>query len=339
MPVTTYLEKLYALKGVDGSFDAIAIHPYAADANASVDELESARARRQEGPRRQRRHVGERDRLGRPRPADNPYVKGKAGQAQVLTRALSAYQRAGAKPPPARRVLVLVARQEGRGRDLRVVRPRGAAGQERLGRSPPGRRSSASLAGESGAGRGAAGRRWRWRRRWRSACARRARRRRSRRSFFGVGPQGPLDVLDYRADGPGTRRHAALRDRLGGGPTARPGRARSIGSPPMRWSPSAARQGIQTLPFVYDTPRWVLDLDGTAPARQLRALRAHRASRASPPSAVPRRRGRPLRARGQLLGGAPAAPEVSDQRLADLERAELAQPSFARSRTSAPTGS
>ena len=64
-------------------------------------------------------------------PRDNPYVKGLNGQARVLTRALLGVQAQGAHPQPARRVLVLVARQEGRRDDLRLVRPRRPEDQER----------------------------------------------------------------------------------------------------------------------------------------------------------------------------------------------------------------
>ncbi len=93
MPVTTYLKKLYAVKGIERSFDAIAIHPYAADANESLDELESARRAvkkaHDSGVGMWVSEIG----WAAGGPRKNPYVKGKAGQAKVLTRALSAYQR------------------------------------------------------------------------------------------------------------------------------------------------------------------------------------------------------------------------------------------------------
>ena len=96
----------------------------------SVAQLETRAQGAGQARRRPRgRHVGDRDRLGRRAArASNPYVKGLDGQARVLTRALSAYQRKAPQPAPARGVLVLVARQEGRRRDLRLVRARRACG-------------------------------------------------------------------------------------------------------------------------------------------------------------------------------------------------------------------
>jgi hypothetical protein len=87
-----YLERLYALGAAD-NFDSIAIHPYADNAKASVDQLESARhVVSRAGDPKVGLWVTEIGWAGRG-PSDNPYVKGLAGQARVLTRALSAYKR------------------------------------------------------------------------------------------------------------------------------------------------------------------------------------------------------------------------------------------------------
>ena len=82
-------------------------------------------------------------------------------------------------------------------------------------------------------------------------------------TFFGVGPQGPLDILDYPRMG---QAHVGtLRFEID---WARTDRAPGTGE--EEWIAadgvvaSAARQGIQTLPFVFDTPRWVLERGGTA---------------------------------------------------------------------------
>ncbi len=92
-PVKQYLKGLYAVDGIKQSFDSIAIHPYAEGAQASIDQLEQAR--------QSVKHAGDANvglwvseigwAAGGPR--KNPYVKGFAGQARVLTRALSEYER------------------------------------------------------------------------------------------------------------------------------------------------------------------------------------------------------------------------------------------------------
>ncbi len=92
MPTKTYLERLYALDGAD-SFDSIAIHPYANNANASIAQLKSARrVVKKAGDPGAGIWVTEIGWAGRG-PSGNPYVKGLSGQARVLSRALSAYKR------------------------------------------------------------------------------------------------------------------------------------------------------------------------------------------------------------------------------------------------------
>jgi hypothetical protein len=91
-PTKEYLEKLYAL-GAGASFDSIAIHPYADNARASVDQLESARrVVTKAGDPKVGIWITEIGWAGRG-PSDNPYVKGLIGQARVLTRALSQFKR------------------------------------------------------------------------------------------------------------------------------------------------------------------------------------------------------------------------------------------------------
>ena len=86
-------------------------------------------------------------------PRSNPYVKGLTGQARVLTRALTEYEQQRRSLRPARGVLVLVARQEGRRRDLRLVRRRGPAIEERQGEAGVEGVRRGSRAGDPGAER------------------------------------------------------------------------------------------------------------------------------------------------------------------------------------------
>ena len=90
MPTNDYLQDLYDL-GAEKSFDSIAIHPYGNNAGASIAQLRSARRvlvdNRDPGAKMWVTEVGW---AGRG-PSDNPYVKGLAGQARILTRALTAF--------------------------------------------------------------------------------------------------------------------------------------------------------------------------------------------------------------------------------------------------------
>ncbi len=91
-PVKPYLKGLYAVNGIEQSFDSIAIHPYAAGAQDSIDQLETARrAVKRAGDSGVGLWVSEIGwAAGGPR--SNPYVKGLTGQARVLTRALTQYE-------------------------------------------------------------------------------------------------------------------------------------------------------------------------------------------------------------------------------------------------------
>ena len=80
-------------------------------------------------------------------------------------------------------------------------------------------------------------------------------------TFFGVVPQGPLDILDYPRMG---QAHVGLlRFQIDWASTDR-----GPGSGDEDWLASdavvgnAARAGIRTLPFVFDTPKWVLERAG-----------------------------------------------------------------------------
>jgi hypothetical protein len=97
LPITPYLKELYKVKGIKGSFDSLAMHPYAANAGASLAQLTAARAAaRRAGDRKVGLWVTE---LGwaADGPASNPYVKGLEGQAKLLTKTLQKYQKKRAK--------------------------------------------------------------------------------------------------------------------------------------------------------------------------------------------------------------------------------------------------
>ena len=127
MPVKPYLKRLYRIPGIEETFDAIALHPYANDSSQSLDQLELARQIvKQAGDRRVGTWVSE---LGwaAKGPKSSPYVKGLKGQARLLTNTLSKFKQQRPKLEAQGSVLVLVARQGRRRRDLRLVRPRRAA--------------------------------------------------------------------------------------------------------------------------------------------------------------------------------------------------------------------
>jgi hypothetical protein len=87
-PVSTYLKKLYAVKGIERSFDSIALHPYSASVSGSVAQLATARrVANAAGDRGAGIWVTE---IGwaSSGPADEPYVKGDKGQAKTLSGAL-----------------------------------------------------------------------------------------------------------------------------------------------------------------------------------------------------------------------------------------------------------
>lgn len=97
LPLRPYLERLYAIKGIEKSFDSLALHPYAANKGASLEQLEVARrTAKQAGDRKVDMWITE---LGwaADGPKTSPYVKGPEGQAKLLRKTLSAFERKRAK--------------------------------------------------------------------------------------------------------------------------------------------------------------------------------------------------------------------------------------------------
>jgi exo-beta-1,3-glucanase (GH17 family) len=93
IPVRSYLKKLYSQPGVADAFDSIAMHPYAKSAHESLTQLKSARrAVVAAGDRKAGIWVTE---IGWAAggPKDEPYVKGRKGQARLLSRALGSYEK------------------------------------------------------------------------------------------------------------------------------------------------------------------------------------------------------------------------------------------------------
>ena len=122
-------QALYAIGGIEESFDSIALHPYAQQRERLARSARSARADRQAAPATGASGSGSPSSAGPAGgPKSNPYVKGLKGQARLLTQGARGVQAASApKLEAPRGVLVLVARQGRRRRDLRLVRPRRAA--------------------------------------------------------------------------------------------------------------------------------------------------------------------------------------------------------------------
>jgi hypothetical protein len=93
VPVRTYLRQLYQQKGIAKSFDSIALHPYAKTASASVAQLVSARHSVLDATDRKAGMWVTEIGWAAGGPKDEPYVKGRRGQAQLLSKALGAYER------------------------------------------------------------------------------------------------------------------------------------------------------------------------------------------------------------------------------------------------------
>ncbi|MDX6583047.1 MAG: polysaccharide biosynthesis protein PslG [Solirubrobacterales bacterium] len=87
-PISTYLKQLYAVNGAKQTFDSIGLHPYSSSASGSLAQLDTARrVANGAGDRGAGIWVTE---IGWASggPADEPYVKGAKGQAQILSQAL-----------------------------------------------------------------------------------------------------------------------------------------------------------------------------------------------------------------------------------------------------------
>ena len=249
-----YLKRFYAVKGIEQSFDSIAIHPYSTGAEDSVD---AARVGARVPSRRPTipsvGHVGERDRLGRRRAEEATRTsRARQGPGEVLTRALTAYQHKQ-RSLHLRGVFWYSWRDKKGGNaicewcghaGLRKKNGVGEAGLEGVrphrprvtsGRPPAAVGSGrlavalALLRAESGAG-GAE-----------DASSASSRRRRSRpTTITRMGPRtsdAALRGSDWATDRSRARR-----------PATRTGRR------PTRSSAARAREGIRTLPFVFDTP-------------------------------------------------------------------------------------
>jgi hypothetical protein len=92
-PVQRYLQRLYRVDGIERSFDAIALHPYASSSRGSIEQVEAARkVVRRSGDAEVRLWISE---LGwaAKGPSKNPYVKGLTGQARLLARTLAKFER------------------------------------------------------------------------------------------------------------------------------------------------------------------------------------------------------------------------------------------------------
>lgn len=91
--VRRYLTELYRVPGIEESFDAVAVHPYARTSGRSLDQVEATRrVIRRAGDPGAGLWVTE---LGwaAKGPKSNPYVKGLRGQARLLARTLGKLDR------------------------------------------------------------------------------------------------------------------------------------------------------------------------------------------------------------------------------------------------------
>ena len=97
LPIEPYLKELYRVKGIERSFDSIAIHPYGVDTAASLAQLEAARrVVISSGDRKAGIWISE---LGwaTDGPSTNPYVKGLEGQATLLAKTLTKFEQKRAR--------------------------------------------------------------------------------------------------------------------------------------------------------------------------------------------------------------------------------------------------
>ncbi len=93
LPLEPWLKQFYRVKGVKAAFDSIAIHPYASNTGASLDQMNVARkAVKKAGDRNVGTWVTE---IGWAAggPKSNPYVKGMDGQAKLLRKTLSKFEK------------------------------------------------------------------------------------------------------------------------------------------------------------------------------------------------------------------------------------------------------
>ncbi len=93
LPLAPYFKRFYSVKGIEKSFDSIALHPYAASTSAAIEQVTAARAAvKRAGDRKVGTWITE---LGwaADGPKKDPYVKGLKGQARLLGSTLKAFER------------------------------------------------------------------------------------------------------------------------------------------------------------------------------------------------------------------------------------------------------
>jgi hypothetical protein len=88
-PCVRYLKKLYRRHGIKKDFDVVALHPYSPNVALALQQLKQGRkVMRRNGDDKTKIWVSE---LGwGSKPPDGRFNKGKAGQAQILTKAFRA---------------------------------------------------------------------------------------------------------------------------------------------------------------------------------------------------------------------------------------------------------
>jgi hypothetical protein len=93
VPIKQYLDDFYGIRGVAKHFDSIAVHPYAQNVSGTISQLRAARrVAKRHGDRKVGMWVTEIGWADRG-PKRDPYVKGRQGQAKVLSRAMKAFER------------------------------------------------------------------------------------------------------------------------------------------------------------------------------------------------------------------------------------------------------
>ena len=93
LPVRDYLTKLYKVKGIEKSFDSIALHPYSSSADGALDALTIAeKVINKSGDRKVGSWITE---IGWASggPKDEPFNKGKAGQGKILKQAFKGFKK------------------------------------------------------------------------------------------------------------------------------------------------------------------------------------------------------------------------------------------------------
>jgi hypothetical protein len=92
VPVGEFLDRLYRFPGIDASFDAVAVHPYSPDVRGVLDQVADAQRAIEVAGDDAGIYITE---IGwaSSGPEDSRLVKGEAGQAQMLLRTFSAFER------------------------------------------------------------------------------------------------------------------------------------------------------------------------------------------------------------------------------------------------------